>query len=114
MPDPIYVRDSDKPADQTTRDAIAQMLHAGYAASKSAFSQVKRLVWQNPYGLTPQQVLDALGASNEAGTNLSAGKLFAVSDATVTLLNLTGEGITTVVPQGVTATINPDGTVTLS
>lgn len=114
MADPIYVRDSDKPADQKTRETVTRAMSAGFAGIKGTFEQLKRLVWANPFGLTPQQVLDLLGGNDEDGKNLSAAKLFAASDACVTLLNLTGEGITTVLPPGVTATINSDGTVTLS
>ena len=37
--------------------------------------QLKRLVWANPWGLTPQQVLDLLGAADSDAKNLSAAKL---------------------------------------
>lgn len=102
----LTIRPQDKTAAQRTADDLSGSLQAGYAGLRGTFLMLSRLVWRNPYRLTPQQVLDLLGSD--------AAKLFAVSNAAVELLNLVGEGIESVVPEGWNYTINPDGTITLT
>ncbi len=107
----MNIRPQDRSPEQATADELAQALRGGYLGLRGTFLQLKRLVWQNPHGLTPQQVLDLIGPAD--GDGLSAAGLFAISNGCVQLLNLIGEGIEGVVPRGVMDTLNPDGTVTL-
>jgi len=91
---------------QLLRDSVA----GSYNQLRAAFNNACQLVWENPYKMTPAEVLAALGTD--------AAALFAYSNAVVGLLNTaaaeTGEPvITAVVPDGVTYTLNADGTVTL-
>lgn len=78
-----------------------------YAQMKAAVANCQMLVFRNPFGLAPQAVLDGLGAD--------AASLFTYAADIVTLLNKAGVDapITSVVPEGVTVTINPNETVTL-
>lgn len=83
---------------QRTAQAF-QMLH-GTAA------QLKALVWANPDGLTPQEVLDAVGHDAVA--------LFQVSSLVTQILAIaTGSAPAAVMPEGWDFTANEDGTVTL-
>ena len=64
-------------------------------------------VWANPFGLTPQQVLDLVGAD--------AAKLFALSSQIAEMLNQIQPGcVVNAVPEGWKYAVNGDGTVTVS
>lgn len=72
----------------------------------AAFENMYRLVWNNPRGLSPQQVLNLLG--------VEAAKLFVLSYKLGELLNEAGAKINNAVPEGVTYVANADGTVTIT
>ena len=73
----------------------------------AAYNNLYATVWQNPLGLTPQQVCDALGAN--------AADLFIKADILKTALNTSVAGtITATLPTGATVTLNQNGTVTIT
>lgn len=97
------------PQEQTLQ-LLKNNIAGSYQQLRASFNSAVMLIWQNPYGLSPQEVLDLLGTN--------AYSVFAYSNAVVTLLNQaateTGETvITNVVPVGVTYTVNVDGSITL-
>ena len=98
-------------ADREARTAtrLSTRLTVGEAQLLQNFRSLYNEVWRNPDGLTPQQVCDALGgkASNLfviAGT--MAGALAQIDPA--------GLGAMASVPAGYAATVNADGTVTIT
>lgn len=78
-----------------------------FAQMKNGYEQNHTQVWENPDGLTPQQVCDALGSD--------AVELFTLASVLANTVNhAKPDTITGSVPDGVTATPNEDGTVTIS
>jgi hypothetical protein len=69
-----------------------------------SYTDIKKRVWDNPQGLTPQEVMDSLGTS--------AAELFQLSSLLVTTVN-TAQPDTLDASQPYEFTINPDGTVTV-
>lgn len=91
---------------QLTVDTLTSGATGAFVTLKAQWDNAYQLLWHNPWGLTPQEVLDALGTD--------AVQLFALSDATKTLLNAWGANITaTFPPEYSDVTINPDGTCIL-
>ncbi len=68
------------------------------------YSDIAKRVWDNQQGLTPQEVMDALGTN--------AADLFQLSALLVTTVNTAKPG-TLDGEQPYEFTINPDGTVTV-
>lgn len=69
------------------------------------YEQISNIVFNNPQGLTPQEVLDGLGTN--------AAELLSLSDLLVQTVNTAApDTITPGYPATLTA--NPDGTVTVS
>ena len=76
-----------------------------FANMGRTYEQISNIVFNNPQGLTPQEVLDALGTN--------AAELLSLSDLLVQTVNAAAPG--TITPgYPVTLTANPDGTVTVS
>lgn len=96
------------PATQTVR-LIQDTLSGSLNQMRAAFDNGQMLVWANPYGLTPQQVLDALGTD--------AAVVFAASMAAEACINRPevpeAKWVHGLMPAEVAPTINQDGTVTL-
>ena len=95
---------------QSALDWTLNELQNGSARSFSAFcssqDQLANLFWNNPTGLTPQQVSEALGTS--------AAAFFAGSAAAATFrYQMTGI-VPEIVPDGYSFTINTDGTVPIT
>jgi len=67
--------------------------------------ELMQKVWENPQGLTPQEVFDSLGAN--------AGELFSLATLLVTTVNTAKPG-TLVDAHPYNYTINGDGTVTVT
>lgn len=94
-------------ADTKTARMILDSIVGAKNTLRSAWGNANALIWQNPYGLTPQQVFDALGTK--------AGLLLALSQQIVPLLEAAdAEELPVLRPEGVVITVNQDGTVTLS
>lgn len=77
-----------------------------FQSVKQRHQKLMRIVWQNPRGLTPQQVMDAFGTE--------AAELFSLSDALLNLIKTAKPDD----PYGDTQipyefTIHDDGTVTV-
>lgn len=88
---------------QVLRDTAAMQQQA--RQERAFYTAQANHVWANEYGHTPQEVLDAWGSN--------AADLCAKSAAFVTYwYSITGENLNPV-PDGVTLTVNDDGTVTL-
>lgn len=88
---------------------LSQRMVVGSAQLLQNFQTEYKGVWNNPLGLTPQQVCDALGTK--------AGNLFIIAGYTQLMLshvNPTGIGTMVSVPAGYAATINADNTVTIT
>lgn len=89
---------------ERTKIRIARKSYETFQGLVGTYVELKQTVWENPQGLTPQQVFDALGTNG--------GELFSLSTLLVTTVN-------TVIPGTLTDThpyeftINPDGTVTV-
>lgn len=64
------------------------------------------VIWKNRDGLTPQQAFDSLGTD--------AGTLCAVNAMALQMMAATGNPIASPVPENITLTVNPNGTVTLT
>jgi len=94
-------------AEQTAR-IIADTLEGAKHVNRSALENVERLIWQNPYGLTPQQTFDILGTR--------AAGLLTLKDSILPMLDAAfpGETVDRLKPDGVTLAVNEDGTVTVS
>lgn len=89
------------------RDAIKQRSTQAFQMLKGTAMSLAQIVWANPEGLTPQEVLDAVGHD--------AAALFQVSSLVSQILAIaTGEAPAAVMPPGWTYTINPDGTVAVT
>lgn len=93
---------------RTLTDFLTNAINSMRAASDSA----QRIVWQNPWGLTPQQVFDVLGTSAGPTTQLWYGLAQLVNGAGITE-NGQPVQVTGLMPAGTTLTFNVDGTVTV-
>ena len=92
-----------------TAARLSQRLVGGESQLLSNFRALYNEVWHNADGLTPQQVCDALGSR--------AANLFIIAGTMANALyqiDPAGLGAMVDVPAGYTATINADGTVTLT
>lgn len=97
-PDPV---DSTR---QALRDACTV-----FWSMRSAFQNADRILWQNPWELTPQEAFNACGTK--------AASLVDFLTRLAVAINKTGPAATDVAsskPEAVTLTKNVDGTVTLS
>lgn len=107
MPDiaDLFVEPS---AEQKTGQLLRDSLHGARAVMRSALENTEMLIWRNPFGLEPQAVFDLLGTN--------AGPLLALKAAVLPLLDAAfpGEVVDRLKPDGVTLTVNDDGTVTVS
>jgi hypothetical protein len=94
---------SDSPQD-ACGVAIQNLLTNQFNMTVNSFNRVFSMVWNNPSGLTPQQVMEGLGTS--------AGQLFSIMAAMQTAINTIQPGtLAQTAPNQVT--INSDGTVTI-
>jgi hypothetical protein len=102
--------DFEPTAEEQTLRVLRDATTGCFQQARSAFLNIDRLVWQNPWGLTPQQAFDALGTR--------AGSLVTYQTRLATFINQntpgTANDVATIKPAGVTITVNGDGTVTLS
>lgn len=92
-----------------TVQAVQQICTDAFNANMAAFRAGCEIVWANPQGLTPQQVLDELGSD--------ASVLFGLSNALMPLLNQSlpaNQQLPSPVPGNYTYVINADGTITLT
>ena len=101
------VADPDPVAD--TQHHLRNALAGSYNQMRAAFISTDKLIWENPFGLTPQDVFTSLGRRGESVVNHLTALRQAVN-ATAPV----GSGVASSKPGGVTVTLNPDGTVTLS
>lgn len=97
--------------EQQTKSVIQNTIIGALSTLEACFNNVMKYVWENPYGLTPQQVHAVMG------TNMA--EVYAIGQEILPILNnalekLGKSPITTIVPAGVTATPHEDGTVTLA
>lgn len=108
---------------QTTADMLAARMNQELVRRVEEHKKLRDLLWNNPFGATPQQVLAALGTN--------AGRLFALSAENIrhvtACAQITGKtaadfGLTAEMSETPNApngnpwlvTINNDGTVTIS
>ena len=87
-----------------TKDQIIRASSQTYASLKGSTQSLFNLVWKNQYGLTPQQVFDALGTDAASLHGLFAPVAGILNAAVPGSINLTE-------PDAVT--VNPDGTCTV-
>ena len=92
--------------EQKTVDSLSGICTQVYHMVKGSQKAAADLVWKNQFGLTPQQVFNALGPDG--------APLCAFSSNILELLALTGDDVSSPVPEGVTLTINPNGIVTVN
>ncbi len=86
---------------------IRNMTAQSFQQLKRTSLAIRALIFENPLGLLPQQVCDALGTD--------AGSLWALAQAIASLLNGIIPGtISLDLPNGLVLTVNQDGTVTIS
>ena len=85
--------------------AIQSQAAALFTNMGRTYEQISNIVFNNPQGLTPQEVLDGLGTN--------AAELLGLSDLLVQTVNAAVPGTITPDRPG-TLTPNPDGTVTVS
>ena len=91
-----------------TATRLSRRMINGETQLLRSFSALYQEVWQNPDGLTPQQVCDALG-SRAASLFVVAGTM---SNALYTI-DPAGLGTMVNMPTGYTVTLHADGTATL-
>jgi hypothetical protein len=77
-----------------------------YGRLQSLLNQGGTLVWNNPYGLAPQQAINLFGTNGVA--------LIQLSSLLCNLLGAIGSTTPNPVPAGWSVTPNADGTVTLT
>ena len=83
---------------------VARKSYETFQAMVGNYSEIKRMMWQNQQGLTPQQAFDALGTN--------AAELFQLSSVLVQAVNSVKPN--TLDPaQPYEFTVNEDGTVTV-
>lgn len=87
-----------------TKDQISRVSTSGFTGLKLATLQLFSFIWKNPYGLTPQEAFDSLGADAASLHSLFAPVSQLVNAALPNSLDLSE-------PKAVTA--NQDGTVTV-
>jgi hypothetical protein len=99
--------------EQWTEEQLTNTFVGAFAQMKGAFENAQMLVWNNPQGLTPQQVFDRYGTR--------AYGLLVLSEATRTYLNQArqfladpGAELVSRKPEGVNLVIAEDGKVTVS
>lgn len=96
------------PQEQTAH-ALRNIVVGGLNFLRATYDNGQQMVWQNPYGLTPQEVFDCLGADS--------GELVRISDALGDFINTFApedQQVGSKKPSVVVLTINADGTVVLS
>lgn len=86
------------------RDVLARGIFSNFSAQKAHYNYLQSIIWDNPNGLTPQQVMDALGTD--------AGQVLTIAAAARTFINSLSANA--VVGPPLEYTINVDGTVTIS
>ena len=93
-----------------TNDRIVSINTNITANLVGVYNNVFKMVWQNPKGLTPQQVFDSFGTSAVQLFQAASlmGQLIGVADPTSAAALPTPAGINQ------TYTINQDGTVTVT
>lgn len=100
----------DPTGSQATTQWIKDSILGTWNQATSAYNNVDNLVWNNPYGLTAQQVFDGLGTN--------AGTLVDASNALKTCINRAtwpaAKQVTSSKPANCTVTVNGNGTVTLT
>jgi hypothetical protein len=99
-------------ADQTIRvivDVCATLLQV----DRSSYDNLQRLLWQNPYGLTPQEVAAALGSKAKALMTMMAAATTLITTLRANM-KVPGPEPLVLKPEGVTVTVNADGTVTIA
>jgi len=103
----ILTEQSTEPDYVTTRaDQIKQHIRHSWRSIERNHRSGMRLLWDDhPEGVTPQDILDALGTS--------AGEAFILSGKLAALIGDVDPSAVINIPEGVTYTINDDGTVTL-
>jgi hypothetical protein len=87
------------------RDATTGCFHH----MRSTFTNCDSLVWANPYGLTPQQVFDAIGARAAGLVDFLTRVAVAINALAPLELRIASSK-----PAGVVLVVNGNGTVTLS
>lgn len=105
-PEPVEPTLEEKQAQ--VADRIKRMAATGFRQLSQIQAQGIQTVWNNPRGLTPQQVCDALGTD--------AGLIFQMhgqlTDAAVAMATADGLEYTPALPTNA-FTVNEDGTVTV-
>ena len=81
---------------------IERKVFETYQGLIESYASIRQMVWDNPQGLTPQEVLDALGTSG--------AELFQLSGLLVNTVN-TAQPDTLSGDQPYEFTVNPDGSV---
>ena len=99
--DEMSLEEKQKLVAKRIKDAVTN----NFNQLKSTHESLVKLVFDNRFGLTPQQVFDSLGTE--------AGKLVALSQALMTFMSsVSGEEVTFTPP--VSYTVNEDGTITVN
>lgn len=92
---------------QLVADELGRQIRSTWARCLSAHKRGMATLWSSlPEGVEPQDVIDELGTD--------AADVFALSAALAQLIATVDADAVVGVPEGVTVTANPDGTVTLS
>ena len=95
-----------------TERTLADTLAGCIASMRAAFDNAQRLVWQNPWGLTPQQVFDVMGATALQQVALAGGLAQLINGSGV-LENGTPIQVVGLMPADKDMQFNQGGTVTV-
>lgn len=94
-------------AQERTAQILRDSLEGGRNVIRASLENVERMIWANPFGLSPQEVFDILGTR--------AGPLLALKATLLPILvaSFPGQAIGRLKPDNVTLVVGEDGTVTI-
>lgn len=92
-----------------TRQLIRDGIQGWFNFTRACYDNIQNLIWENPFGLTPQQAFDSLGI-DATELLVYAGEI----EALFARRAPEGGELVSKRPEGVTITPNQDGTVTVS
>jgi hypothetical protein len=105
--------DNDLTAEDQTKQWILDSVIGSYGTVRAAYDNLQRMFWQNPTGLSAQQVCNIYGTRAGAFVTIIQGMTTYVN-AVRAQLKTPGSALVSLKPSAATITVNADGSVTIS
>jgi len=105
--------DNELSAIDQTKQWIRDSVMGSFGTVQAAYDNLQRMFWQNPTGLTAQQVCDAYGTRAGAFVSIIQGMTTFVN-AVRAQLKSPGNPLVSLKPPAAVITVNADGSVTIS